>query len=280
MPKFTVSPVEGTELYCHYPRQAERQPCYVELDCRTGVLSASYNGEIGSGQPMYVYNGLAVRWSIPALKAVAANELLDEIRPLAERVVDGFYSEWSKGNEVGRFNEDANDACESIAALCDRVRGESVELNVWKASDYFGPLNEIESAHVLGIKRSTSDAELMSIGERERETAASNNIDLIEGLSEYLEKLRDKVRRAPLVMLGALYKEVGWTWVDPETVPMSLTSFVDGDLDDCMRRGSPAWARAHGHLIRAAEACEVLDQETALRELRAADQIIDMNEAA
>lgn len=280
MSTITILPVEGTELYCHYPRQSQRQPCYVELDCRTGVLSASYNPEI-VGQPMHVFNGLAVRWTIPALKTVAANELLTEIKPLAERVVAGFYSEWSGGNEVGRFNEDAGEACDAIRLLCDRMGGESVEMNVWQASDYFAPLgNALECAQTLGIRRNTSDTELKAIAEREVETAESNDIDMINGLSEYLEKLRDKVRWAPCAMLAELYEEIGWTWVNLETLPRSLASVLDEALDDCMRRDSKVWVRAHGHLMQAAEACERLDRETALRELREADKLAEVDEAA
>jgi hypothetical protein len=281
MSTITILPVEGTELYCHYAKQTQRQPCYVQLDCQTGVLSASYNVEIGSGSPARVFNGLAVRWTIPALKADAANDLLAEIKPLAERVVAGFFSEWSGGNEVGRFNADAGAACDEIRLLCDRMGGERVEMNVWDAVSYFAPLgNDLECAQTLGIQRNTSDTELKAIAEREVATAASNDIDLIDGLAEYLEKLRDKVRWAPCAMLAGLYEEIGWTWVQPEKLPMSLASVVDDALDESMRRGSKAWTRAHGHLMQAAEACERLDRETALRELRAADEIADRAEAA
>lgn len=280
MSRITISPVEGTELYCHYPRQTSRQPCYVELHCQTGVLSASYNPEY-NGQPMHVFNGLAVRWTIPALKAVAANELLSEIKPLAERVVDGFYSEWSGSNEVGRFNQAASDACEAIRSLCDRVIGEGVELNVYKAEDYYGPFGtDVERAQTLGIRRNMSDTELKDIAASEAATAESNGIDLIDGLQAYLEKLREVLRRAPLAMLRDLYQDLGWTWIEPTDVPTSLAGFVDDALDDCMRRGSKAWVRAHGHLIKAAEACERLDRETATKEIRTANEIADMAVAA
>ena len=86
----TVRPVAGTELYTRYPGQSAAQSCHVELDAERGTLSAASNPEIGNAVPMAVHHGRVLRWQIQPLRADAANALLAEIAPLAERVVAGY----------------------------------------------------------------------------------------------------------------------------------------------------------------------------------------------
>ena len=95
-----IKTVEGKKLHHQYPGQTSPQPCYVELDCEAENLSADWNGELGNAVPLSVWHGHTRRWAIPALQAQAANSLLDEIAPLAQRVIDGYTSEWDGNNHV------------------------------------------------------------------------------------------------------------------------------------------------------------------------------------
>lgn len=187
----TVAAVEGTELHHQYPGQSGPQRCYVELDARTGELGAESNPEIGNAYPFDVHHGHRIRWSIPALKAPVANVLLEEIAPIADRIVAGYERVWDGSNNVARYTDDARAAEEEIGRLCEATRGDGGELVIWDASDWYAPLGTREQqARELGITASTTDAELEAIGEREEATAATE-VDGVEEIAEYLVKLRD-----------------------------------------------------------------------------------------
>lgn len=145
-----------TSLYVQYEHQTSNQPCYVELDCKHAALSADYNGEIGTAVPMSVWHGHTLRWSIPALVARRANELLHEIAPLAQRVIDGYSSEWDGNNHVAHYTEDAEAAQSEIDALCENLHvAEGDVVEAWDAEDwlYGGDVHD-------KITHSTTDEEI------------------------------------------------------------------------------------------------------------------------
>ena len=91
-------------LYCRYEGQSGPQPVVVSLDMRDGELSIDYDGTVGSGTRRAVYDGdireyfldvsheaAAAHFSVPT--ATAANALLREIAPLAQRVLDACAAE-------------------------------------------------------------------------------------------------------------------------------------------------------------------------------------------
>ena len=133
----TITPVEGDELYRRYRGETSQQPVYVSLDCETGELSAAASSIIGSGAPMDVFNGIVRRWRIPALTENAANALLAEIAPLAERVVAGFERVFDGSSHVGKYDDDAIDAIGEILDLCDRDWSDQT-IEAWDAADWFG----------------------------------------------------------------------------------------------------------------------------------------------
>lgn len=186
-----TKPVVGTELYHRYPRETEPQGVFVELDARTGHLTASFDPEVGSGTPTDVWNGHVVRWTIPPLRADAANRLLAEVAPLAERVVAGYSVRWDGNNHVAKFTKDAATAIDEIERLCDGVQGAGGEVVVWDGAEFFGALGSYRvQAAELGVVATTTDEELRALAERERANATNNGIDGVEGVVEHLEKLR------------------------------------------------------------------------------------------
>lgn len=90
------------------------------MDCRDGHLTADWNAEIGNAIPSSVYHRHVLRFRVRNdLTCKRVNELLKQIAPLAERVVDGYTSEWDGSNMVGQFTDDADIACETIAIILD-----------------------------------------------------------------------------------------------------------------------------------------------------------------
>lgn len=185
----TVTPVEGDALHLQYRGQNGTQPVYVTLDCESGDLSAAASGIIGNGTPMRVWNSLARQWRIPALTETAANALLAEIAPLAERVVAGFERVWDGSDHVGEYDDDATAAIERIGSLCDRDWSDQT-IEVWDAADWYGGVGCRDAQRSsLGITAETTDEELTTIEEREANEASPR---IIEGLDRYLARLRDE----------------------------------------------------------------------------------------
>jgi hypothetical protein len=186
--------VEGLALHRHYARQTSPQPCYVELDTETGRLRCVVSGEIGSGVPVRVWHGIVQRWRIPALKADAANALLDELRPLAAEVYEGTRTVWDGSNHVGRLDDAARAAADAIEQAIQEHEpwDEHERVSVWDAGDWYGGLGgEAQQRRELGIDAATSERALDVLVEREDARAAAEGVDVLEGLDRHLRRLRD-----------------------------------------------------------------------------------------
>lgn len=105
---------------CKYDSQHDVQSAYVELDCRNEKLYSTYDSSIGYSVPLSVWHNRELRFGIsPYLKIDAINALLDEIAPLAQRVIDGYEEEWDGSNYIGMYTDDAEEAKSAIESLCD-----------------------------------------------------------------------------------------------------------------------------------------------------------------
>lgn len=177
------------DLYHRYYSQTNPQPCYIKLDCKTGRLCADWNAEIGTSVPISVWHGHDQRWSIPALHDHVADELLEELAPLCQRIVDGYECEWDGSNHVARFTPDADAARDEIDGMLYRREWDDSEvIAVWDAGDWLG-LDD------YGITAKTSDEELDAKAEEiEAEAEAEANARL-EGTRKALEWIREKKRR-------------------------------------------------------------------------------------
>jgi hypothetical protein len=132
-----IIPVENNNgMHCHYERQTAAQGCYVEIDCKLQTLLCSYNAEIGNAVPFAVYHGHEQRFGIPCLTAGAANDLMAQINPIADRVCAGYESVWNGNNNVARFNDDARAAIDEIEAICADIDEEGSTVVEWDAGDY------------------------------------------------------------------------------------------------------------------------------------------------
>lgn len=189
---------EPAALYHRYPGQHEPQSAYVELDLRERTLSAGTDPEIGNAVPFSVYHGFERRYPIPALAADVANELMAELRPLAERICAGWEETWDGNNHVARLGEDAEAAEEEIRnRLGDpgdpNKWDDSEEITVWGVD---GATNGDE-ADEYGITAATTDERLEEVLEDIR----SNLAEVSEGpvvldreVWDYLVGLRDEQR--------------------------------------------------------------------------------------
>lgn len=190
--------VHADELFCHYDGQYERQPCYIELGLRDGMLLADWDAIVGSGTPGSVYHGFDRRWAIPCLTAEAANRVMQEIAPLASRMLADWEEEWDGNNMVAVLGEDAQAAEEEIqdhlgisAAFRDLAPpfDATDEVAVWHID---GVTNGCEASE-YGITAETTDERLAEIeAEILDDLGSPSGVTVCHGLDSYLRELRDR----------------------------------------------------------------------------------------
>jgi len=131
-------------LYKRFARQAEPQRAYVKLHV-SGVVTASYDPEIGGAVPIDVYSGLTRRYIVPNnLTANGIRALLRDNWHLIVRIILGMTVRWSGTCTIGRLSYDAAEAEQELdhALNPDNVSWSEYEnVEVWDAGewvDYLG----------------------------------------------------------------------------------------------------------------------------------------------
>ncbi|MGI5122798.1 hypothetical protein ACQEU5_25105 [Marinactinospora thermotolerans] len=228
------------ELYRRYPGQREAQPVYVEVDLRNRTVSADYDPEVGGGVPASVYHGFERRYPIPPLTSAAANELLERVRPLAERMCSDWEEHWDGDSLVAVLGGDALAAEAEVEALVGDPQDwgdhwdASERVTVW---DVDGATNgdEVEE---YGITAATTDEELEGIEEQILDAlteVSPSGEAVLEGVDEYLRSERDRlVEEARETLYWSLVEGAipAGRAVDPEpaglTVPDEVLSWAEG----------------------------------------------------
>lgn len=199
MPVSIEECAHADELFRHYDGQTERQPCYIELSLRDGVMFADWDSAVGGAVPFSVYHGFDCRWPIPCLTADAANRVMREIAPLASRMLADWEEQWDGNNNVAVLGEDAQAAEEEIRAALGLVHGpdfstrevfdESDLVAVWPPD---GVTNGCEAAE-YGITAETTNERLAEI-EQEilSDLEAPGGVAVCHGLDAYLKELRER----------------------------------------------------------------------------------------
>lgn len=190
------------ELHRHYDGQSEAQGAYIELDLREGTLLADYDAEVGNAVPFSVHHGFERRYGIPTLTGEAANRTMQEIAPLADRILTDWEEEWDGNNMVAVLGKDAQAAEEQIEEQLGlrlgygsigaetQGFGEGDIVTEW---DIDGATNGYE-ADEFNITADTTDTRLAEI---EQEILAGlagvseSGVVVCHGLDSYLKGLRD-----------------------------------------------------------------------------------------
>lgn len=182
-------------LYHRYSSQTSPQDCYIELDLREGTLLADYDSEVGNAVPSEARNGFWRWYPIPALTGSAADELMKQIAPLADRILADWEEVWDGNNHKARLGKDAQAAEEEIDALIGYDRHRDIDdtdptdlVTVW---DVDGACNGTE-VEDYGITADTTDERLDEIEEDIRKSLAEvsdSPVVVLDGVAEYL---RDK----------------------------------------------------------------------------------------
>jgi hypothetical protein len=188
-----VECVESDELHCHHANQHQAQDVYLDLDLRDGVLAARARAEINGGIPHDVFHGFRRQYTIPVLTAEAANRVMAEIAPWAQRLVD----DWEKGfddrgdNLVADLGEDALAAEELILRHLEQDFAESDLVSVWDLDA--GVLNG-EEVEYYGITAETGEERLEEIAADITSQLAAGDpspVVIVPDLLDHLYELRD-----------------------------------------------------------------------------------------
>lgn len=193
---------QDAELYRRYNGQSKAQPAYIELGVKDGILLADYDAEVGGGEPPIVRNGFDRRYSIPVLTGEAANRVMDEIAPLARRILADWSEKWDGNNHIAVLGPEAQAAEEEIEkhlGLGYHDRGfehqgfdDSDLVTAW---DIDGVTNGCE-VEDYNITPSTTDERLDEIETeitRDLSEVGASDVVVVHGLDEYLRGLRDEL---------------------------------------------------------------------------------------
>jgi hypothetical protein len=192
----------------HYRRHGEHrpQPVVLELDPEERTLTVRVDHNDRHTTSFAVYHGRVAHWEVPALTQSAAEELLEDVLPLAERAVAGYDTRWNGSNRIGHYEGDGADAMDEISELLERRHWhEDDAVQVWDAADYLAPIRR-EAAELLGITAESTDADLERV---EEELRAEARPALLEGVMEALEAIRERLQDEAAEAAEAAEEEAG-----------------------------------------------------------------------
>lgn len=123
---------ESAPLYAKYAGQINPQPAYVTLDLESGFVDADYSGDVGNGMPESVWNNRTLRWSINTqLSGSQVQELLEDILPQLQVILNGSEIEWDGSNWVGKIvSPEPVDAIEKLDRMSEYGLGADIESNL------------------------------------------------------------------------------------------------------------------------------------------------------
>ncbi len=202
MTKATIQPVENpADLFRQYAGEFNPQPVELWLDTRTGNLGCDYKAGTDNAVTFDHHNRLILSTRIPCLTADAANQLMQEIVELAQRVLDGADTDWDGNNTVGVFTADAEAAWEEITEICARTDNEDLRNQVTRctADDWFIDGDD-DTVAELGITADTTDERLGELADEQVQLIRSGGgeagytvVDRDDILG-HITRLRDEVR--------------------------------------------------------------------------------------
>lgn len=188
-------------LFCHYPGQHCRQDVGMTIDLESGILTCQYDPLVGGGSSEALFHRRALWIPMECLIADKANALMDEVKPLADRILAGASIDWNGNNHVGTLNDDATAALDELS---DRIAPEAGDPNddstvsEYDADDWFSGEGRTTAIARLGLTADSTDDELaaMAAAEQAEAIASCPGHMVLTGIKEWLTATRDDLRNA------------------------------------------------------------------------------------
>lgn len=169
---------EATPLYHRYDGQIKCQSAYVEIDMEDDTITADWNDEIGNGIPTSGYHGRVFRCPVsPYISNEGLIELLNTIKPLVEKMAQGFEIMWDGSNHVGTLNNDAREAYETVIYLCRKTINCEIH-DVWTATDFLVGQRNYDTVITEALEEHDNDID--SLIDELQDVAEMENIRLVE----------------------------------------------------------------------------------------------------
>lgn len=177
MPELNITQVvTEDELYHRYDQRQQPQPAQLNLDLRDGSMWCNYDPLIEGGMTQSAYNGLVLVATIPHLTADAANELMNELKDLAQTVLNGANTYWNGHDDVGKLTDAAASAAwDEIREICAGTPFERSQLvEEWSPGDWYADESAEAIAVRLGITAESTDHEVEMMAREEAKSANHN----------------------------------------------------------------------------------------------------------
>jgi hypothetical protein len=134
---------------------------------------------------MSVWHGHEQRFGIPNnLLGHVINEMMDKIAPLAQRVVDGYESDWNGNNMIATFDDDATEALEEIGQITE-LYDESDGMEIYTPEQFY--------EYNCDVTAETSDDALEQMATDDFESVPAN-IYIDGDLLDFLKAMREEMR--------------------------------------------------------------------------------------
>lgn len=183
------------ELYYRFTERSAPQPGHVVLDPENSVLWVQCDLTAGPGgrAPLEAMGGQRRRyplWEEAPPTGRAANALLEQLAPLATRMVAGWRVERRQGIRVGVLDEDAERAEEELEEEVSRISSS------WQEEDLVASLEAGQwfESSPPEVKTTSSDEELVALRDQFEGEALEKGI-ILEGVLRFLQELRKELRQ-------------------------------------------------------------------------------------
>lgn len=176
---------------------------HIDYDLSEGTWSFDEQPAHYNGVPFSVHHGVVIRFSLPEREYDGPTILewfrknfgsrVEALREGGEVVWDGNNHAWQYRTE--RREREASEEREAIDELLhqEATHGDLPGREIWDAADwYLSALSYEEVADELGITATTTDEDLQTIADVERETAHNSAGDdiTLEDLDAFLDRVR------------------------------------------------------------------------------------------
>lgn len=186
-------------LYQRYQGQTRPQDVYVQIDWEEKKISTDWNGEIGNSVPFSVWHGRVDQFSLPAgILPTEANQIMEEIEPIAEKLSALFTCEWDGSNHVGRWTSEGKDKLQDLADKIEVLGHDARCVQVWDAGEYFQSDNTAtDFAQTLDWSDNAKATEHFEkwIEENTEDDAGEGPITL-ENVDNFVTQIREQIEEA------------------------------------------------------------------------------------
>jgi hypothetical protein len=179
------------ELFRLYDGEQRPQATYIELHLVAGTLTAEYHAPVSpAGAPIGVRTGHIRRYPLPILTATAANRVLDDIAPLAERILADWTEVGADADPSAVLGRDAEDAETEIRRALDVDYPDSDMVAVWSVAD-------LDPDMEIAVTAATTDEQLAEIEAgilRDLSATSDSGAVVVPDLAQHLQRLRDRAQ--------------------------------------------------------------------------------------